>query len=102
MNGIDPRLRFRVFIDGELVDETWVNVCTFERLDTIEQVWARHHRLIAQAQTEGKRWLIEIHDPRIPEDQALRFGTEQAGIQQPAVDLADLVRQIVAHVPGSP
>lgn len=100
MNANDPRLRFRVFIDSQLVDETWVNTRDPEPLRTVKHVWAHHQDLIWQAQTDHKPWLIEIYDPATPEDQALRFGTDETGIQQPAVDLGALLQQITTRSRG--
>ena len=101
MSAEDPRLRFRVYIDAELVDETWVNARSPERLHTIEEVWARHQRLIRQAQSGGRRWLIEIDDPARPEDPAWRFGTDATGIDQPAVDLGALLQKIATRTTES-
>ena len=100
MNANDPRLRFRVFVDAEVVDETWVNTREPKRLRTVEQVWARHQELIRRAHADHKPWLIEIYDPATPEDQALRFGTDETGIEQPTVDLGALLRQIRPSTPG--
>ncbi len=100
MSAEDPRLRFRVCVDAEFVDETWVNARSTERLQAIEEVWARHQHLIRQAQTDCKRWLIEIDDPARPEEPALRFGTDEAGIHQPAVDLGAFLRRIATGNAG--
>ena len=99
MNANDPRLRFRVFVDAQVVDESWVNTREPEPLRTVELVWASHQELIRQAHADHKHWLIEIYDPATPEDQALRFGTDETGIEQPTVDLGALLRQINVTTP---
>jgi hypothetical protein len=100
MSAQDPRLRFRVYVNAELVDETWVNTRSPERLHTIEEVWARHQQIIQRAQTDCQRWLIEIHDPARPEDPALRFGSDETGVDQPALNLGALLQKIATRTTG--
>ena len=99
VNANDPRLRFRVFVDAQLVDETWVNTREPEPLRTVEQVWAHHQELIRHAQADDKPWLVEIYDPATAEDRALRFGTDETGIEQPILDLGALLRQVKRTTP---
>ena len=96
----DPRLRFRIWVDAHLVDEVWLNLRDREAMLMVEQVWHRHQKIISHAEANDERWLIEIYDPDKPEDQALRFGTDEAGIKAPVRDIGGLVRRMFSDSVG--
>lgn len=94
MDSHESRVRFRVWIDGQLVDELWVDARDSTRLHRVEQVWQRHQDLVGKAEADGRPWAIEIYDPSRPEDQALRFGTDGTAIKGPTRDLSALIRRL--------
>jgi hypothetical protein len=89
----DPRglLRFRLFIGGYLIDQTWASSPA-----QAEGIQARHEQLTIAAERGGALWLIEVFDPDVPEDAAyLRFGTDTAMITAPAGPLADHLHDLL-------
>jgi|HubBroStandDraft_6_1064221.scaffolds.fasta_scaffold33187_7 hypothetical protein len=77
----DMRLRFRVYVDGEIADESWVGVGS--DVDG-EQLALKHRALCDAASDHGQLWLIEVYDPGEPEHAAYyRFGTDPAGMVLP-------------------
>lgn len=100
MNVQDPRLRFRVWVDREMMDEAWINACDPQRQPAIEDVWARHQEIIRQAHASGRRWHVEIYDPSQPEEQALRFGTDESAIPPPSLDLGTILHRIITKDTG--
>lgn len=93
MDNHEDRVRFRVWVDAQLVDEVWVDA-RGTGLHQVEQVWQRHQDAVGKAQADGKPWVIEIYDPSLPEDQALRFGTDTSAIKGPTRDLSALLRRL--------
>lgn len=85
------RVRLRVFVGGELADELWVDPDASDE----EQ---RGHIVAAQTAADaGLPWMVELHDPSLPPDQAyMRFGTDPRGmlvpLPLPGPNL-DLIRQ---------
>jgi hypothetical protein len=70
--------RFRVYVDGQLVHEEWIQPDAPD---------ADFHALVA-AQNErigaAERWLIEMFQPGVPEDEAYtRFGGDRDGVVEP-------------------
>lgn len=96
----DPRLRFRIWVDAHLMNEEWLSLRDRTAMLRVEQVWHRHQELISRAEADGRRWLIEIYDPDKPEDQALRFGTDAAGITPPIRDIRDLLGRMLSDDTG--
>lgn len=77
MTDCDPRLRFRLWVDGELVDETWIDASSPDRDQLVDAMGRRHKALTDSADEGGRRWLAEVHDPAAPEAEAsVRFGTD--------------------------
>jgi hypothetical protein len=69
-------LRFRVWVDGKLTLEEWID--DPEKADPA----AGRHAVAALA--SGKPWLVEIFDPDLPEEEAyIRFGSDPAGMVEP-------------------
>lgn len=93
----DPRLRFRIWVDARLMDEVWLDLHDRSAVLRVEQVWHRHQQIISRAHADNKPWLIEIYDPDKPEDQALRFGTDESGIEPPVRDIRGLLRRMLNH-----
>lgn len=82
---IEPVLRARVWIDGELVAENSISTRT-------EDAWPIHAELVSQAEKDGKPWLVQIDDPdqELP-GLPLRFGSDTNGMVDPIqIDLRDL------------
>lgn len=94
MDSQDPRVRFRVWVDAQLVDEQWVDARDPSRLHGVEQVWERHQEVVGKAEADGKPWAIEVCDPSQPEDRALRFGTDRSAIKGQTRDLTALIRRL--------
>ena len=71
----ESRLRLRLWVEGELVDEAWVGPA-----DDMELVSARQERMAKEATDAGQVFMAEAYDPDLPESQAyLRFGTDPRG-----------------------
>lgn len=84
MSGDNPRLRLRVWVEGELIEETWVDTSGPDRERLTDAASQRHKALTDRADREGRRWLVETFDPALPEEQAyVRFGTDKAGMVEP-------------------
>lgn len=97
----DPRLRFRIWVDGNLAEECWFDSATASHQDFVD-VSRWHVSVTSRAADEGKVWLVEIYDPEQPEDQAYtRFGTDTAGMVQPTpVADGELTAAILGDYPG--
>jgi hypothetical protein len=78
---IHDTLRFRVWVDGELVREDWLPGIT----PIVGADLARQHAAVASlAQDSGKTWLVEVYDPDAPADEGyLRFGSDTEGMVCP-------------------
>lgn len=61
----DPRLRFRVWIGGSMVDETWIDcsVPANQLGRDYARVQRRHYELAVQCACEGRSFQTEIFDP---------------------------------------
>lgn len=81
----DTRLRFRVYVEGELIEETWIDVLDPKtHAGLADELRDRHHAITEQADTDDKAWLIEMYDPAQPEETAYhRVGTDTAGMVDP-------------------
>lgn len=80
----DPRIRFRVYIDQKLADETWVDASNPDVHALVDTISDRHVDLTLQAEADGKLWMIEMFDPAAPTDQAhSRWGTDPRGMVDP-------------------
>ena len=80
----DPRMRFRVWVDGMLVGETWVDARDADAEAQAARI-SEHHLSIAQlADAVGSLWLVEVFDPARPvHSGAVRWGTDPAGMVDP-------------------
>ena len=80
----DPRLRFRLFVGGQLIDQVWLNADNPADHDRIDEVRDRHDALSVQADADGLPWMVEVYDPALHDREAyLRFGTDTDGMVQP-------------------
>lgn len=80
----DPRLRFRIWIDGELIDEVWFDSSNPDTEQLASAAGERNSAHTQQADRESRRWLVEMYDPAKPEHEAyVRFGTDDAGLVDP-------------------
>lgn len=82
----NEKLRFRLYLDGEIVIEEWIAVNDQE---AIELAPGRHAS--EAAKHPEKEWMIEVFDPDAPEDEAYaRFGSDKEGMVMPLqIDLQD-------------
>ena len=71
----DPRLRFRVFIDGELTAEAWLDCSAEDAEAQLDSFKAKHARLTEWARECGLPWTVEVYDPDQPPGEGyVRFG----------------------------
>lgn len=86
----DSRLRFRVYIGGELADEHWLDALAPGAAGQMAAVRARHLALTEDAAEAGEPWLVEVFDPGEAGDRAyIRLGTDTEGMLDP-LPLEDL------------
>lgn len=69
------RLRFRIYVDGKIADESWVG----EGPDTVDGGWlGERHRLMCQlAEATGRTWVLEVFDPTDGTYERIGPGTDQ-------------------------
>ena len=80
----DPRLRLRLYIDGAVFDEVWIDVSHADAQLRMDAAQHRHLALTGQAADRGQRWMVEVYDPARPEAEAyMRFGTDPLGMVEP-------------------
>lgn len=80
----DPRLRLRCFIDGKLIDETWLDAGNPDSEGLFAKTLRRHMDLVNAAQHQDVPWLIETYDPARPKEEAYqRIGTDTGGMVDP-------------------
>jgi hypothetical protein len=80
----DPRLRFRVYVDGRLRVETWIDCIDADASAAADEAARLHAAITDAAAAAGSVWLTEVYDPDQPEANAyLRFGTDRAGMTAP-------------------
>lgn len=73
-------LRVTVWVDGKLVsDDTMTN-----DVDQAGKLGRAHLEIAREADEAGKRWLVQIEDPNLPEDRRfVRFGNDTQGMVDP-------------------
>lgn len=80
----DPHVRFRIYVDGQLVDEAWADVSNPAVWLHVTAISVRHRTIAERAQLHDRPWLMEVYDPEQPEDRAYRrTGTDAAGMVDP-------------------
>ena len=95
----DPRLRLRLYIDGALADEVWIDSTSPLAQEMIAEAQADHQARAAAATDRGQLWMVEIYDPAQPDPQAyIRFGTDARGMERPTVTV-DLVGDVLGGDP---
>ncbi len=92
----DSRLRFRVWVDGALADEYWLDTSTATDEDA-EAAAMRQAGIVARA---GDRpWLVEIYDPARRDGAYTRWGTDVTGmvcpVEVPAEHLESTLNGVV-------
>jgi len=84
MNPDDPRMRFRFWTDGKLVDETWVDASNPDSVEHFEALADRYEAFADTANFFDRLWLAEMYDPAEPEHRAYtRRGTDTRGMIDP-------------------
>jgi hypothetical protein len=79
---LDPRARFRLWIDQVLVEDVWVDFTGPDAEQNVARLQARQLAQIRAA--DDAPYLIEIYDPAQPPERAyLRFGTDRTGMYDP-------------------
>jgi hypothetical protein len=75
------RLRFRVWVGGELIREDWLPGATpLAGTDLATQ----HAAIASLAGDVGTSWLVEVYDPDAPADEGyLRFGSDTSRMAAP-------------------
>jgi hypothetical protein len=80
----DPRLRFRIYVDGALAVETWINSVDADADAAAANAAELHAAVTNAAAAAGSLWLTEVYDPAQPPANAyLRFGTDRDGMTEP-------------------
>jgi hypothetical protein len=64
---IDPRIRFRLRVDGKVVDETWIDAGNPDCVQHANRLAIRHNVLAIEAERAGRRWEVETYDPALPD-----------------------------------
>jgi hypothetical protein len=79
------RLRLRVYVDGDIADETWLP--DPHNPDGGKKVGDRHKAITDAAERDGKLWLIEFYDPDEPDETAAyrRMGTDTRMMTMPVI-----------------
>jgi hypothetical protein len=78
----DTRLRFRLFVAGEMVRETWIDAASTGGQRSGLITAADHITLRNKAEADGQPWMVEVFDPAA-EDGYLRFGTDPSLMTDP-------------------
>lgn len=75
----DPRLRYRVYVNRELVEEVWIDASAEDYLEYSARTRERHMKIIEEAAKEKKPYLVEIFDPSIEGiDSIMRIGDDRS------------------------
>lgn len=81
----DPRLRFSIYIEGELVDSRWLDATDPGAQDKLMAIMEEQVEITSNANAAGLGWLAEIYDPaKPPGRQYTRIGTDRAHMAAPA------------------
>ena len=80
-HGTDYRLRVRCWIDGRLIDETWIDCSHPDAPELMQAAILRHEAQVMIADLTGGVWLVEIYDPDT--GQHRRVGTDAGGMVEP-------------------
>lgn len=78
------RLRTRVYVDGVLIDEQWIDVLMPGLDDTVRLMTGRQNAIVEAAIDAGQRWQVEVWDPDLPGEHGyMRMGTDSQGMRAP-------------------
>jgi hypothetical protein len=84
VTGDDPRLRFRVYVEGDVLDEQWLDASNPDSERQMDGLLSRHAEAVECAEAAGFRWQVEIYDPAKSDDIAYtRYGTDLDGMANP-------------------
>ena len=84
MSEPDPRLRLRVFVDGYMAAEVWIDSSDPDARQVMTAVQHQHQVIVQAAHIAGLPWMLEVYDPELPEGCAyLRVGTDTRGMVVP-------------------
>jgi hypothetical protein len=91
-DGYDPRMRFRMWVGGELRAEEWLTIDDPDADAKADAIRTQHMQLAVAAHLAGIPWLCEVWDPagnlRSPitgqPGECMRFGTDRSGMHEPA------------------
>jgi hypothetical protein len=64
--GAETGLRFRLYVDGEVVAEDWLQLGA-DKASTVAAAY-RHAALARAAGEAGKDWMLEVLDPDYPDE----------------------------------
>jgi len=87
----DSRLRFRMWIAGEMVDETWVDASNPDYRSHTQAIGQRHRDAAEFATARDLPWLVEWWDPET--DGYGRIGTDGDGMVEPREMTEDATRE---------
>lgn len=80
----DPRIRFRVWVSGALIEDVWLDSTNPDSEEIFEAMQERHVAITNLADGEGKPWMVEVFDPAQPAETAYwRVGTDGVGMIDP-------------------
>jgi ribosomal protein L37E len=80
----ETSLRFRLWIDGILADETWIDGADPDVRAQSDTAAHRMRERADAADAAGGVWLLEVFNPTAPADAAyLRIGSDVAGMAAP-------------------
>lgn len=80
----DTRLRFRLYIDGRLSAEQWINVDDPDCMSHYEAIEQTFHTASSLADLAGAVWCVEHYDPAKPPAEAYtRIGSDTGMMRDP-------------------
>lgn len=88
---IDSLLAFRVYVDGALVEERWLDPSS-----EIDEAGVVQAELCRAADLRGLPWRLEIFDPT--EDTVVRLGSSEDGMRRPELIDLDDPAAVVARI----
>lgn len=85
MAEVQARLRFRVYVARQVVDEQWADLITGRQSRALgTELGQRQVQIAMAAASEGFPWMVEVYDPSAePEDAYIRFGTDWSMMERP-------------------
>lgn len=79
-------LRFRVFVDGQVVAEDFLDSNDADGHEKARNIATKHMLIVAEAEKNGFKTMLESFDSEAPEDVAcVRIGTDASLMVNPQV-----------------